>query len=244
MKTKSFTQKTGPPSREAFRAAVCERRVQRCPPELVNVIISDLKLQKLWYTKWLAHGKSWATAIVYEETVQQEITSTEGCSAWLTQGQVEELYNDPVVAEAIVAKCLADPKLWRPHPFVPECKKATQCWVTVREEEKSLLQKNLKRGTRTDGEVDVEDAAKLSSKLWDSDLPASSMRHGVNTSASGPNLEQVEKDTDKEQARIEREKQKEVEKREREKKEGGQGEKGSIEECTFGKSTSLAQRLH
>ena len=78
--------------------------------------------------------------------------------AWLTEDQMEKLYNSKIVVNALKAKYLAHIGWHREHPDVPDCPEAHQYWAIVDESKKAQLRKITSKKTESEMDIAGEDA--------------------------------------------------------------------------------------
>ena len=90
---------------------------------------------------------------------------TAGKKAWLTQKQVEKLYQDPVVAAAIVKSRQADENTWRCNPECPDLVQARQFLCMVEDYQLELLENKHDRGMAMEAEADREGAKPYAQRL-------------------------------------------------------------------------------
>ena len=125
---------------------------------------ADLGKKKAWFLRWL-WGGNWATAHSFYEVQTINRKRSRGKCAWLTKDQLLKIYRNPVVRDAIVAKCNADPTAWRYHPFVPDCLDAIQYFHEVAQEETSDLETVVRQGVAFQADMKPTDAAQLASMM-------------------------------------------------------------------------------
>ena len=69
------------------------------------------------------------------------------------------------MANAIASKCSKFPKLYRPHPFVPDEKRAEQYKHTMEDSEINALKTIVTKGTHFDAQANPGDAARLVAQM-------------------------------------------------------------------------------
>jgi len=158
-------------NRSLAPATAASSRTEKVPSEVALKLVS-MDDKKRFFSVWMECGQSWATVTAWESVTCQSKNSDLQGWAWLTRAQIQELYKDGNVADAIVKVKEADPKTWRPHPEVPHLAAAIQYLVMAAETKTKEAVNTTKSGSSIQAELD-QDAAKvllpnMHSKLDDS----------------------------------------------------------------------------
>ena len=106
--------------------------------------------EKAFYFQVWLHCKSWATVRIFEEHYHEERSLYEQSEAWVTAGQMQEIWHDPDVVSGLTqwARTQTDRRRVRPHPKIPHIEAAVQFLVPVEERYQKQTLDVVRRGTR------------------------------------------------------------------------------------------------
>ena len=127
--------------------------------------MTDMKVKKMWFAKWLVNGESWAEAIVFESVIQEHMMDFSKTHAWMTRSQACDLYKDAVIGNAVCDAAQEKPKFWKKHPEVPTLKSARLFRLYVAESQRETLRKIQRKEIKFSAEVDAEDAKEIASDM-------------------------------------------------------------------------------
>ena len=135
-------------------------RTAKCPEHVALELVSS-ESKNEWFQKWLAAGCDWGQVTISKDFVEHDVDKGLEVDAWLTEGQLKLLYNDPVVVSALVKTKAANAETWRPRPEIPTCKEAVQYKCRVKTEQLHELEKKTSTRTNLRAELSTEAA-----KVW------------------------------------------------------------------------------
>lgn len=91
----------------------------------------------------------------------------------MTEGQMLDHFKCPIVTAELIQQCKENPKLWRPHPRLPNCLQATQYYAPYKTKNTNLGIKSTKRGCTVTADLDNGAATTLMARLAGSSLETS-----------------------------------------------------------------------
>lgn len=127
-------------------------------PEDIALKIVNQNSKNSWFEKWVAAGQSWCRVSMYERISSRERALSSDVEQWLTESQLQELYNNSEITQAMIAEKLSKPDMWRPHPEIPHMKAAIQYRCTVESKFAKQLEEIVEKGCTMTGECSQEAA--------------------------------------------------------------------------------------
>ena len=134
-------------------------------PDHIAAKMTDIRVKKLWFAKWLVNGESWARCMVYESVTQEKIDDTSKTHAWLTRSQAIDLYKCDIIGNAVCDAAQQRPKKWRKHKEVPWLKQATQFNLFIAEEQRAALVTIQHKRVEFTAEANNEDGRDIAIKM-------------------------------------------------------------------------------
>ena len=131
--------------------------------------------ERRYYFSFWVSLETWGKVKVWEEHCRMESRKDSTKYKWLMQCELEQLYKDEEIVNALISAKINDPKLHRTHPELPHIKKAMQFKCLIEDSQQKTVANILKQGMRLDGEVEGEDAEMLMRKQMK--LSASALGH-------------------------------------------------------------------
>ena len=153
-------------------------RTEKCPPEIARQMV-DTDTQKLWFARYVDSNCSWARCQMREFAQDVQEDEDESSFAWLIRAQVQDLYKDAAVGDAVFQNALTKKSKWRRHPEVPWLDAAIQAKVFLSETHKERLKHMLVKEVSFDADLHAQDATQLMSQI----APEIDNRHRPTTEA-------------------------------------------------------------
>ena len=116
---------------------------------------------EFWLGVWLHHDRNWDNAKSTIEDKTEEIEEEGKTFAWLMEGQLQKVFQDPIVVAAWKKECTRNRKLNRAHPVLKLCARAHQYKVQIDDSNRQLIRTVLSKATTATADVDAEAASML-----------------------------------------------------------------------------------
>ena len=88
-------------------------RGDKCPNNVRDAIAKDPMKHAYYLQLWHASEQSWGQVVAYERKYSMQATGTKVVEEWLTMGQLQDIYKDKKVVQAVRARVHMHPRTQR-----------------------------------------------------------------------------------------------------------------------------------